>query len=273
MRLVLRSILLLNLILGAFQVKSQNALVTDKRALHFIVLGDWGHRGTAFQKQVAAGMEKTARVAGVDFVISTGDNFYPRGVVDVYDSLWKQSFEKIYTASSMQVPWYPVLGNHDYQGNPDAQVAYSQVSQRWVMPGRYYSKKFKINGDSTNQILFAFIDTNPFVRRYYKDNRHDVHSQNTATQKQWLENTLSDTSCYVKWKIVVGHHPMYTGGNRRYAHDIRNIRRSFKRTCDRFNADAYISGHEHSLQHIGPIKGVHHFISGAGATRTKPEGP
>jgi hypothetical protein len=33
--------------------------------------------------------------------------------------------------------------------------------------------------------------------------------------------------------------------------------------------DAYLAGHEHSLQHLGPIKNIHHFISGSGATKTK----
>jgi hypothetical protein len=62
---------------------------------------------------------------------------------------------------------------------------------------------------------------------------------------------------------------MYSGGSRRYFNETWPVRRALKRILKKYNADVYLAGHEHSLQHIGPIKGVNHFISGAGATRTK----
>jgi len=44
----------------------------------------------------------------------------------VDDPQWQSSFEKVYTASSLQVPWHVVLGNHDYHHDPDAQIAYAR---------------------------------------------------------------------------------------------------------------------------------------------------
>lgn len=42
----------------------------------------------------------------IDFVISTGDNFYDDGLTGVDDSAFEESFSKIYTAPSLQKQWY-----------------------------------------------------------------------------------------------------------------------------------------------------------------------
>lgn len=42
----------------------------------------------------------------IDFVISTGDNFYDNGLTSVYDPAFRDSFTNIYTAKSLQKPWY-----------------------------------------------------------------------------------------------------------------------------------------------------------------------
>ena len=75
--------------------------------------------------------------ANAAFVISVGDNFYENGVASLQDPHWQQSFEHVYAAKSLQVPWYVVLGNHDYRGNVDAQLDYGKTHPRWNMPARY----------------------------------------------------------------------------------------------------------------------------------------
>lgn len=42
----------------------------------------------------------------IDFVISTGDNFYSRGLTSVNDPAFVESFTEIYTAKSLQKQWY-----------------------------------------------------------------------------------------------------------------------------------------------------------------------
>lgn len=42
----------------------------------------------------------------VDFVISTGDNFYKNGLKGTDDPAFEESFSKIYTAPSLQKEWY-----------------------------------------------------------------------------------------------------------------------------------------------------------------------
>ncbi len=241
-----------------------------KKALNFIVMGDWGRNGEDHQQQVAAQMGKTATTVKSQFVIATGDNFYPSGVISAQDPLFHYSFENIYTAFSLQWDWYPVLGNHDYKSDPDAQTAYSKISRRWKMPARYYSRIIPITGDTANKILFLFIDTNPLIPEFYSNAEYGPHvrTADSTKQKKWIAKELSNTNPAIKWKIVVGHHPMYTGGSRTDAYDTRAIRRSLKPLFDKYGVDAYLSGHEHSLQHLKADTKTQHFISGAASEKT-----
>ena len=238
-------------------------------ALNFIAMGDWGRNGEDHQKEVAVQMGKTATDIKAQFVIATGDNFYPSGVISEQDPLFKYSFEDIYTAFSLQWDWYPVLGNHDYKSNPDAQVAYSKISRRWKMPARYYSKLISIPGDTNSKVLVLFIDTNPLIPEFYSNAEYgpNVKTQDSTKQKKWIEKQLSQKSANIKWKMVVGHHPMYTGGSRTESYDTKAIRRSLQPLFDKYDVDVYLSGHEHSLQHLVNGK-THYFISGAASEKT-----
>lgn len=244
-------------------------LTLPSGALNFIAMGDWGRNGEDHQKQVAAQMGKTASDIKAQFIIATGDNFYPSGVISEWDPLFKYSFEDIYTAFSLQWDWYPVLGNHDYKTNPDAQVAYSKISRRWKMPARYYSKLILLPGDTASKILILFIDTNPLIPEFYSNAEYgpNVRAADSAKQKKWIVKELSNTSPNIKWKIVVGHHPMYTGGSRYEGYDTKAIRNSLKPVFDKYNVDVFLAGHEHSLQHLVNGK-TQHFISGAASEKT-----
>ena len=51
-------------------------------------------------------MGKIGEKLDIDFVISTGDNFYDNGLEGVNDPAFEESFSKIYTAKSLQKQWY-----------------------------------------------------------------------------------------------------------------------------------------------------------------------
>ena len=51
-------------------------------------------------------MGKVGEKLDIDFVISTGDNFYDNGLTGVDDPAFEESFSKIYTAPSLQKLWY-----------------------------------------------------------------------------------------------------------------------------------------------------------------------
>lgn len=243
-------------------------------ALEFSVIGDWGRNGEYFQKEVAKQLARAVTGINASFIISTGDNIYPDGVASVQDPLWKASFEDIFYEYPLSRSWYAVLGNHDYHGNAQAQVDYTHVSQRWNMPARYYSFKRKISPDA--EALFVFIDTNPLdPASYTASYAKELIQQDSAAQKRWLEDVLADSSANIRWKIVVGHHPLYTAGNR--ALNKPTLRAALEWVLEKYKVDIYLSGHEHHLQYYHPPgKYAHHFISGAGSEANeslKPRGP
>jgi len=51
-------------------------------------------------------MGRVAEKLNIDFVISTGDNFYDDGLTGINDPAFELSFSKIYTAKSLQKQWY-----------------------------------------------------------------------------------------------------------------------------------------------------------------------
>ncbi|RYY53076.1 MAG: acid phosphatase [Chitinophagaceae bacterium] len=238
-------------------------LRTPDSSVSFLVLGDWGRNGSPVQQRVAGKMAEAAEQVGASFVVVTGDNFYDNGVRDTADAQWKTSFENVYTAPSLQVPWYVVLGNHDYHLNPDAQVMYTLKNTRWQMPQRYYSVSVPVYGDT---LLFLFIDTDP-IEKDFLGRAHDslkYPENGVALQLEWMEKTLAASRA--KWKVVVGHHPPHTGGARRHSSRTRKMRSVLQPLFYRHGVDFYISGHEHHLEYLKPRKGpTHYIISGAGS--------
>ncbi len=232
------------------------------RTLDFLIVGDWGRNGSNHQRDVAVQMGKAAEHMDDRFVISVGDNFYEDGVQSAADPQWRSSFEDVYTARSLQVPWYVALGNHDYRGVPQAQLDYATTSSRWRMPSRYY----KVAGSdmSAPRVDFFFIDTSPLVHKY-RDDVHsviaqNVSSQNTAAQLQWLDEQLGKSTA--AWKLVIGHHTIYSGGS---GHgDTPEMQALVDPVLRRHGVQAYINGHDHDLQHIRR-GGLDYICCGAGS--------
>jgi acid phosphatase len=232
------------------------------QALNFIVFGDWGRRGERDQKEVAEQMGKAAQSINARFIISVGDNFYENGVASVDDKQWKLSFENVYTAPSLQVPWYAILGNHDYHVNCDAQIAYSKMSSRWNMPSRYYMQSHQIDKDVTAD--FFYIDTTPMVRSYYdrffeEGTRDQVITQNVPEQMDWFKQALAASKA--QWKIVFAHHPIYSGGEHG---DTSELIETVLPLLHEHKVQAYFNGHDHDLQHLMAGE-VNLFCSGAGS--------
>jgi len=240
-------------------------LKNPDETFNFLVVGDWGRNGNYNQQQVADRMDETAHHLDIEFIVSVGDNFYTNGVASVDDPLWRTSFENIYKGANLFIDWYAVLGNHDYRGNPQAQIDYSKRSRRWNMPARYYSFEKTINEKSGEKMLVVFLDTSPFERKYYTDETYmptEAVKQDTLKQKQWLEKTLAQSNA--RWKVVVGHHPLYTTGKR--IDEVPYVRYSLEPILEKHKVDAYFAGHEHDLQHQKPQNVfTNHFLSGAGS--------
>jgi tartrate-resistant acid phosphatase type 5 len=223
-------------------------------SLHFFALGDTG-TGDQNQAAVADAMADFQRTFAADFALLLGDNFYQRGVRSTADPQWRTKFEAVYDPVLLDIPFYAVLGNHDYRRDEEAQVAYTvkNPGSRWVMPDRYYSFLYDLP-DGTRIELFG-IDTNTILEE-------DV-------QLAWLDTALSTS--LADWKIVFGHHVLYSYGH--YGSDRKRITR-LEELFVRAGVDLYLAGHEHHLQILEPISGVSYLTSGAGGrTRESRCGP
>lgn len=236
-------------------------IIKQENETAVMVIGDWGRNGEYFQKELADAMGKAAIRIEPEFIISTGDNFYPDGIASVEDPLWLSSFENVYHAHSLFCPWYVVLGNHDIRGNAQAQIDYTYRSRRWNMPSKYYSFSKTLEDESKAE--FIFLDTNPFNSDYFEEEKYRdyVATQDTAKQKLWLEKKLEQDN--LGWKIVIGHHPMYTGGKRK--EEVNYVRKSLENMLCQNKVDVYLAGHEHDLQLIQSECKVYHIVSGAGS--------
>jgi tartrate-resistant acid phosphatase type 5 len=241
--------------------------------LTFIAFGDWGRDGQNLQWETAVQMGIWAEDNKCDFAIVLGDNFYETGVRSVDDPQWKTSFEDIYTAPSLQIPFYAALGNHDYGGNVQAQVDYTKISTRWKMPARYYSFGVKVN--DKDSAVFVILDTNPFVGHYKAENskddeisaegREDLRSQNVQLQLNFLDSVFTATNA--KWKIVCGHHPVYSGGKHKSTKELLEL---LKPLLEKHKVNTYICGHDHDIQYLKDKKSdVNYFVSGAGSELRK----
>ena len=229
--------------------------------LNFVTVGDWGRRGAEKQREVGQQMGLTADSIASRFVISVGDNFYEDGVTGLDDSQWQDSFEAIYNAAALQTPWHVILGNHDYRGNVEAQLRYGDTHPRWKMPARYWVRTETLP-DGTPADLF-FIDTNPMISAY-RHTKVRIDDQDVPAQLAWLDRALGQSTA--PWKIVIGHHPIYTvsGGKR----DQKDLIAMLLPILTAHRVPLYINGHDHNLQLI-ERDGIAFITCGAGSLTNK----
>jgi acid phosphatase len=197
--------------------------------LRIVVVGDVGY-GT---DRVAAGI---AKIGAIDAIIIPGDNIYPCGVHSKDDPHWRV----LAPLTRLNVPLFPVLGNHDYCGNADAEI--NAAVPNWDFPAKAYS----IRSDRAD---FAMIDTQPIVN---------------GGEKPAVAFASDD-----RWHIVVGHHPVFSSGYHGYfpRRQVQRMR-ALLPILRAAHVDLYISGHDH---HQELIDGKPKFlISGAGSEAVPP---
>ena len=243
-------------------------------SLNFIVLSDWGRDGikdtskkTPGQLKVAKQLGMTAKEIKASFIVTCGDNFHGKGVTKSNDPLWKVNFENVYNDKSLMIPWYITLGNHDYEGNVDAELEYAKTSNRWVQPARYYSFEKKVN---ESKALFVILDSPPFIDEYLKekDDKYHLKSQDTEIQTRWCDSVLNSTNA--KWKFVFFHHPAYSASSKHGS--TVEIQKRLVPIFKKHHVDACFSGHDHDLQHSHPKDSQIEYFGCGGGSETRPAG-
>ncbi|XP_039127725.1 purple acid phosphatase 8-like [Dioscorea cayenensis subsp. rotundata] len=235
-------------------------------SLSLLAIGDWGRKGTFNQSLVAKQMGRIGEELGIDFVISVGDNFYDAGLIDVYDKSFEESFTNIYTAKSLQKQWYAVLGNHDYRGNAVAQLdpILRDIDKRWLC-----LRSFMVNTDIAQ---FFFIDTTPFVKKYWKHPKKNHYDwRGVAPRKKYISKVLKDLEIALSestsiWKVVVGHHTIRSVSEHGDTDELVDMLLPMLEASN-FGVDLYMNGHDHCLEHISSDDSPIQFLTTGGGSK------
>ena len=192
-----------------------------------------------------------------DCIILLGDNFYPYGIENEND----HRIENLKFLGNEKIPIYPVLGNHDYLGNPFSQLNINL--KNWNFERFFYKKTF-FNCD------VFFIDSVILQPNYSSTSENLMKIKIKDYEKirndmiLWLKNELEKSN---NTKIVVGHYPLISlgvyGMNKELFEILINL---FEKT----NVRLYVSGHDHNLQicNITNYKSgysLKHIVSGSGS--------
>ncbi len=212
--------------------------------IRVLAFGDFGDGGDA-QKRVAAAMLRYHEQHAFDFAITLGDNFYPSGMNSPTDPRWQTWWSALY--DPLKIPFYASFGNHDWNqpNGPAAEILFSERSPTWRMPAAYYTFE-------AGPVQFFALDT-------------DIISE---AQLLWLADALDKSRA--TWKVVYGHHPIYSEGQ----HEDNNQKIAQLLPVLKDRADVYLAGHDHDMQHLKPEGRLHFFVAGSGGKlRTIEPGP
>ena len=216
---------------------TSTATGTATSTAHVLVTADMGS-GNSEQLANGAQMAAIHGQRPVDFVILGGDNIYPDGNLAEVETKFTKPYRGLLQAG---VPFHAVLGNHDIRtGNGDPQVAYKPFG----MKGRWYTVR-------QGPVEFFMLDTNM--------------NAPWNSQLPWLKSALAASTA--PWKVVVGHHPIYSAGL--YGDDPNAISR-LTPIFAKYGVQLYINGHEHNYERTKSINGTTYLITGGGGASIRP---
>ncbi|KAM6942455.1 tartrate-resistant acid phosphatase type 5a [Lycodopsis pacificus] len=239
---------------------------SNRTSIKFLAVGDWGGLPyppyiTAVQKYTAREMSKVAEQLGADFVLALGDNFYYKGVDSVDSPRFQETFESVYTAKSLKVPWYVLAGNHDHVGSVKAQIEYSHKSDRWKFPSYYYELNFRIP-NTGKTLTIIMLDTIMLCGNSddFEDEKPQgpVRAVDANRQLTWLQERLARSKA--DFLLVAGHYPVWSVSEHG---PTECLLQRLQPLLIKHKATAYLCGHDHNLQYIEE-SGVGYVVSGAG---------
>jgi hypothetical protein len=207
-----------------------------------------------------------------DFAVMLGDNVYPDGATlgtdghddaERFDRLFRQPFAS-WTSFGPDFRVYVALGNHDWNTSREgalAEVDYLERTPPFYMDGLVYRV---VPPAARGAVELFVIDTTVLLagETVFEDALANDGSElppveterpdpwvRPATELErvmvaWLSRALGESQA--RWKIVVGHHPLWSSAGSKYE-QARVLRRLLLPTLCR-QADLYVSGHDHTLE-------------------------
>jgi hypothetical protein len=225
-------------------------------------------------------MSEVCQQRACDFAIQLGDNIYPDGA-DANDGkddqkrmndLILKPLQPLF-AQNTELVVYSALGNHDWKSSRKGvalQTQWMQSQPNFHMDTLgYYQYKM---GQPGNDVEFFVLDTNMLLsaqpiyeiplnadgsetelqqakRQHLGEFEHAESHENPLNgeaekQLEWLSQGLAKSTA--KWKLVYGHHILWSIGGTKYS-EGHVLRKLIMPTLCQY-ADAYIAGHEHDLE-------------------------
>lgn len=222
-----------------FQACSSFPTASSSSQLRFVAVGDVG-MGDRNQYAVAKTISCYFDANPFSLALLTGDNIYDVGEITKINSTFEIPYQDLL---KQEVRFYAAIGNHDILTNNGIdQINY----QDFNMQGRYYTFTRK-------NVQFFALDTNPEAP--------------WREQLSWLETNLAKS--IQPWKIVFGHHPVYSSGQ--HGTNLKLIER-LTPLFERYGVQLYLNGHDHNYERTLPIKHTTYLTCGAGGAELRPVG-
>ena len=160
---------------------------TVDQPVRVVAFGDFG-TGSDAQKALAQTLAAYHKDRPFSLGITLGDNFYSVGMESPADPRWETQWEQLtaHSASRSTALWETTTGDI-----PTARQPRSCTSETttWKMPSSYYTF-------SAGPVQFFALDTQSVAL--------------SVRQLEWLDTELSRSQA--RWKVVYGHHPIFSGG-------------------------------------------------------------
>ena len=150
---------------------------------------------------------------------------------------------------SLRIPYWPVLGNHEYNKDPGA----SNYLAHFDLPGneRWYSFDFE-------NAHFAVLDSQAIV---------NGNTEDTLAQAEWLEADLQ-ASQGQDFIFVSFHHPVYSESHHGDADEFwgqgaNKTGINFVELFEKYGVDVVFEGHAHSYEKFYN-NGIYYIVTGGG---------
>jgi len=246
---------------------------------------------------VARAMQAYCAGRACDFATLHGDNIYPDGLTLGADGRSDADRLRLLMAEPLgplanrndQFRIYAALGNHDWRtsrGGALAQVAWLERTPPFYMQGTHYRVVPPNSGGlvelfviDTTLLLGTQVVREVLVTEDGTEQRLDEFEDNPkgvlplapgeGQQVAWLADALASSTA--RWKIVMGHHPLWSSGGSK-SEQARVLRSLLLPALCR-DADLYLAGHDHTVElHLddcreagGAARPLLQVVSGAGA--------
>jgi hypothetical protein len=224
--------------------------------LHFAVIGDMGC-GCLAQEAIAEEMLEWHNKYPFRFVLTTGDNIYGDSFGRFWNrrrggdkALFYERFDRYFNPLRKRgVLFFASLGNHDFETRQGRDLIEDRSRFNILSKTGYY-----------------YFSPNPDLVTFVALNTENILVQNAnPSQLKWLQKVLSESKS--KWKIVYGHHSIYTPPG--YHPADLSLRKALEPIFVKNGVQVYLAGHNHFYARMKPQRGITHFTTGGGGRHLK----